>query len=218
MVQQLLTLPPLENGDHLDREEFERRYQEMSQVKKAELIVGIVYMSSPVRVVHSQPHADLMTWLGYYRANAAGVAAYDNPTLRLDDLNEPQPDALLRLETGGGSWIADDDYLAGVPELVVEIAASSASYDLHEKLRVYEQHGIPEYLVWRTFDRAIDWFIWHEGRYQSLTATAVGILCSQQFPGLWLDPMALIQGDLARVLGVLQQDLAGSAHQAFVER
>jgi Uma2 family endonuclease len=125
-----------------------------------------------------------MTWLGYYLANTAGVAAF------------------LRLETGGGSWIADDDYLAGVPELVVEIAASSASYDLHEKLRIYEQHGIPEYLVWRTFDRAIDWFIWHEGRYQSLTAT--DILCSQQFPGLWLDPMVLIQRDLARVLAVLQ--------------
>lgn len=50
-----------------------------------------------------------------------------------------QPDALLRLETaqGGGSRVTTDAYLEGPPELVVEIAASSAAYDLHDKRRVY---------------------------------------------------------------------------------
>ena len=39
---------PLEHGDHLTREEFERRYEAMPHVRKAELIEGVVYMPSPV--------------------------------------------------------------------------------------------------------------------------------------------------------------------------
>lgn len=37
-----LPLLPLENGDRLTRDEFERRYAAMPHVKKAELIEGIV--------------------------------------------------------------------------------------------------------------------------------------------------------------------------------
>jgi len=115
-------------------------------------------VSSPVRVIHSQPHADFMTWLGVYRAATPGVACYDNPTLRLDADNEPQPDAVLRLERRGTSHISDDGYIEGAPELIVEIAASSASYDLHDKLRVYRRNGVQEYIVWRTYNQQIDWF------------------------------------------------------------
>ena len=42
-------LPPLENGDRLTRDEFERRYEAMPHLKKAELIEGVVYVPSPVR-------------------------------------------------------------------------------------------------------------------------------------------------------------------------
>jgi hypothetical protein len=45
-----VSIPPLENGDRLTRPEFERRYQAMTQLKKAELIAGVVYMASPVRI------------------------------------------------------------------------------------------------------------------------------------------------------------------------
>lgn len=38
-----LHIPPLENGDRLSRHEFERRYQSMPDLKKAELIEGVVY-------------------------------------------------------------------------------------------------------------------------------------------------------------------------------
>ena len=88
----------LENGDRLSRAEFEKRYHAMPRLKKAELINGIVYISSPVRYYrHGKPHALLITWLGTYEANTVGVALADNCTVRLDDQNEPQPDAVLRI-------------------------------------------------------------------------------------------------------------------------
>jgi Uma2 family endonuclease len=49
--------------------------------------------------------------------------------VRLDADNQVQPDALLRIKIAGQSTISDDDYIEGAPELIVEIAASSASYD-----------------------------------------------------------------------------------------
>src|SRR4051812_19106151 len=81
--------PPLENGDRLTRDEFERRYHAMPPHIKAELVEGVVYMSSPVKdTTHSQPHFDLITWLGAYRAATQGVLGGDNGTLRLDLDNE----------------------------------------------------------------------------------------------------------------------------------
>ncbi len=216
-AERLLQLPPLENGDRLTRAEFERRYAAMPHLKKAELIEGVVYVSSPVRVIHSQPHADFMTWLGVYRAATPGVVCYDNPTVRLDADNEPQPDAVLRLEQGGTSRISDDGYLEGAPELVVEIAASSASYDLHDKLRVYRRNGVQEYIVWRTYSQQIDWFYLEEGQYKPQSPDADGILRSQQFPGLWLAAPALLAGHLAEVLQTLQQGIATPDHQTFVD-
>lgn len=103
-----LTIPPLENGDKLTRAEFERRYEAMPQVKKTELIEGVVYMASPVRAKsHGKPHAQIMTWLGTYEAATPGVEALDNTTLRLDTDNEPQPDAILRIKRGEKSIITE---------------------------------------------------------------------------------------------------------------
>lgn len=172
----LLTLPPLENGDKLTRTEFEQRYAAMPHVKKAELIEGTVYMVSPVRIFqHGEPHAYIMAWLGVYRAATPGVQVGDNPTVRLDADNEPQPDALLRIVAGGQSTISDDDYVEGAPELIVEIAASTASIDLHEKLAVYRRNQVQEYLVWRVYDGELNWFCLREGRYVSLEANEAGI-------------------------------------------
>jgi len=129
--------PPLESGDRLTRHEFERRYHAMPHVKKAELIEGVVYIPSPVHFEdHAEPHSWAVTWLGVYCAATPGVKLGDNATVRLDLDNEVQPDALLRLEpaAGGRSRISYDDYVKDAPELIVEIAANSASYDLHDKL------------------------------------------------------------------------------------
>jgi Uma2 family endonuclease len=214
-----LTIPRLENGDKLNRIEFERRYQAMPNHLKAELIAGIVYMASPLRIKsHGKPHAYIMTWLGTYEAVTLGVEVADNTTVIIDDDNEPQPDALLRIEKGGQSQITEDDYVEGAPELIVEIAASSVSYDLHQKLQVYLRHQVQEYLVWRVYDRQFDWFRLNNGEYMQLEPNTNGIICSQIFPGLWLDKAALLAGNLAKVLAVLQQGLATIEHQEFVKK
>jgi Uma2 family endonuclease len=214
----LLTIPPLENGDKLTRAEFERRYHAMPNLKKAELIEGVVYVASPLRIKsHGEPHAYIMGWLGVYKAATPGVGLADNTTVLIDADNEPQPDALLRIEQGGQSCITEDDYLEGAPELIVEIAASSASYDLHEKLKVYRRNQVQEYLVWRVYDRQFDWFSLQAGEYIQIEPND-DILRSQVFPGLWLDKAALLSGDLAKVLAVLQMGLSTPEHQAFVQK
>lgn len=214
-------LPPLESGDRLTRKEFERRYQAMPQIQKAELIEGVVYVASPVRATsHGRSHAKIVTWLGTYAATISGVDLHDNATVRLDADNEPQPDALLRLEPeiGGNSRISDDDYIEGAPELIVEVAASSASYDLDDKFNAYRRNGVREYIVWQIYENRLDWFSLTEGRYVSLEPDSTGVIRSQTFPGLWLSVTGLREGDLAQVLAVLQQGLQTTEHQAFVER
>lgn len=212
------TIPPLENGDRLTLIEFERRYHAMPKVK-AELIEGMVYMASPLRIrQHGEPHARIMTWLGNYWAATPGVGLADNTTVRLDADNEPQPDALLRIEIGGKSYISDDDYVKGAPELIVEIAASTVSLDLHDKLKVYRRNQVQEYLVWRVYDRQFDWFSLKSGEYIQIEANADGVICSEIFPGLWLEKLALITGDLAKVLAVVNQGIVTAEHQAFVEQ
>jgi Uma2 family endonuclease len=212
-------LPPLEQGDQLTREEFERRYEAMAHLKKAELIEGMVHMPSPVRWNnHAGPHVDLITWLGVYKASTPGVGAGDSGTIRLDLENEPQPDAALIVEPawGGRVQLSTDDYIEGAPDLAAEVAASTASIDLNAKLRVYRRNGVKEYIVWRVLDQAIDWFILRQGQYDRLPMGSDRVYKSEKFPGLWLEPEALIRGDLARVLQVLQQGIASPDHQDFV--
>ena len=214
-----LKIPPLESGDRLSRPEFERRYEAMPHIKKAELLEGMVYMASPLRAkAHGKPHARMLGWLIAYEAATPGVEVLDNPTVRLDADNEPQPDAVLRMENGGQSTISEDDYIEGAPELIIEIAASSASLDLSPKLQVYEQNQVQEYLVWRVYDGEFDWFRLVNNQYMRLGTDKNGILHSQLFPGLWLDRDALLNGDLASVLAVLQQGLASMGHQAYTQK
>lgn len=211
--------PPLTAGDRLTRAEFERRYLAHPEIKQAELIEGVVYMPSPTRFEkHGRPHNDIVTWLGVYRAATFGVVGGNNATIRLDYDNEVQPDALLRLDAtrGGRSRITADDYLAGPPELVVEIAASSAAYDLHDKRRVYQRSGVQEYLALQVYEQAATWFALREGVYEPLAADAAGILRSEVFPGLWFNAPAFWAGDLAAVLTTLQAGLAAPEHAAFV--
>jgi len=148
------------------------------------------------------------------------VEASDNVTVRLDLDNEPQPDALLFIDPacGGHVLIDAEGYIEGAPELVAEVASSSASYDLHAKLRVYRRNGVREYLVWRVLDREIDWFVLRAGQYERVLLDAEGLYRSEVFPGLWLDPVALLRGDLATVLAVVQRGLASPEHAAFVTR
>ncbi len=210
--------PPLQNGDRLTRPEFERRYEAMPHVKRAELIEGVVHMPTPVSNRHSAAHGLIIGWLAAYRAATPGIYLNDNATVRLDLDNEPQPDALLRLDEarGGRSRVSEDDYIEGAPELIAEVTVTSASYDLHDKLNAYRRNGVQEYIVWRTHDQELDWFGLQEGQYVPLEPDEEGIVRSRVFPGLWLHVPAMLEGDLARVLAELQQGLAADEHAAFV--
>jgi Uma2 family endonuclease len=213
-----LAIPPLDNGDHLSRAEFERRYQAMPHLKKAELIEGVVYMASPLRIKsHGEPHGRLITWLGTYNAYTPGILLGVEPTVRLDPDNEPQPDAVLFVP-GQQASISGDDYIEGAPELVVEVAASSVSLDLHDKKRAYRRSGVREYIVWRTLEGQVDWFRLEADDYVPQVPDADGILRSTVFPGLWLSLPALVSGDLALVLSVLQQGVQTPEHQAFLDQ
>jgi len=214
-------IPILENGDRVTRAEFERRYHRMGNVKKAELVEGTVYMPSPVRATrHGIPHSLIITWLTVYGAKTPHLMVCDNTTVRLDVDNEPQPDALLRLEksVGGTSRISADDYIEGAPELVAEIAASSASYDLYDKREAYRRNGVREYLVWLVEEKTLHWYVWEEGRYQKQPLDESRIFKSPFFPGLWLDVSALLDGDMEQVLATLNSGLASQEHQMFVEQ
>jgi Uma2 family endonuclease len=214
-------VPALENGDRLTRAEFERRYEAMPHLKKAELIEGVVYVPSPVRHrQHGSPHTHLIGWLFQYAAHTPGVEVGDNSSVRLDLDNEPQPDALFFIDPtcGGRVRISGDGIIEGAPELVAEVASSSVSYDLHAKLHVYRRNAVSEYIVWRVLEQAVDWFVLRDGHYERMPLDAQGLLRSEVFPGLWLDPAALLRGDLATVLAVVQQGQASPEHAAFVAR
>lgn len=208
-------VPPLEPGDRLTQAEFARRYEAMPPGRKAGLIDGVVHMPSPIRYRrHGRPHADVITWLGNYEAKTPGVAAADNATTRLDDLNEPKPDALLLIEPahGGQATISPDYYVTSGPELVAEVAGSSASIERNAKLAVYQRHRIREYLIWQVRTRVIEWLVLRDDGYQPLPPDADGVVKSEVFPGLWLDVPAMLRGVLDR----LHQGLASADHAAFV--
>ncbi len=212
-------LPPLENGDRLNCYEFERRYNAMPHLKKAELIEGVVYMAAALRFRgHGQPHGNIMGWLWTYKIATLGVELGDNPTVRLDLDNEPQPDAVLLIEAqyGGQARLSEDDYIEGAPELVAEIAASSAAIDLGDKKRAYRRNGVQEYMVWQVFEQKLDWFLLQEGEYVPLPIDQDGVIRSQVFPGLWLAVEDLLAGNMTRVLTVLQAGLASPEHMTFV--
>ncbi len=214
-------IPPLKDGDRLTRAEFERRYETMPDVKKAELINGVVHMPSPVRHRHhSCPNAQLVWWLVGYQVATPGVEAGDNGSTRLDLENEPQPDGYLLIDParGGRAQISDDDYVEGGPELVGEVAGGRVDFVLGEKLRVYERCGVKEYIVWRMEDRQIDWFVHRSGTFEPLDPGKGGVYRSVTFPGLWLDAPALIRGDLAAVYATLQLGLATPEHADFVAK
>ena len=209
-------VPPLRMGDKLTREEFLRRWEADPKIKLAELIEGVVYMPSPVSAEHGRMERWLSGWLALYQAGTLGTDGQNNTTsFMLEDT--PQPDLNLRLlpEYGGGSWV-EEKYLHGVPELVAEVCAASASYDLHQKYDLYQSAGIPEYLAVVVFEQEIRWHELVDGRYRTFPPDADGLYRSRIFPGLWLDGQALLAGDLRRVLERLQEGVDSAEHQQFI--
>jgi Uma2 family endonuclease len=201
-VTVLKAAPQLENGDVMGREEFHRRFSDCQDLERAELIEGVVYMPSPVRIVqHERPAKLARQWLDAYELLHLGeVESAHGGSVLLDDKNEPIPDAMLfRLRPD--RFV--DGYLKGAPELIIEVAASTVSRDLHQKKRAYERNGVVEYIVWRTQDGAIDWFRLVSGTYAQQQPVD-GIIESTEFPGLRLDVAAVLRMDRDAVLAAVK--------------
>jgi Uma2 family endonuclease len=197
-------IPPLENGDRLTRQEFERRWDLHPEVKKAELIDGQVYLRMTVSRRHGKPHNRISTWIGVYESRTTGVEALTDTTVRLSSSDDDlQPDMLLRREEGGTSRVGEDECIEGPPEFAVEVAASSASYDLHRKSELYRRAGVQEYMVWQVFEKRIDWWELQDGDYVSLAVDERGVIESKVFPGLRLNVAAMLAGEMATVLSAL---------------
>jgi len=218
-AQTLLRLPLVEAGDHLDQATFHERYKAMPPAFRAELIGGVVIVPSPLSWGHGVYHALVMTWLGNYCIATSGTLTADNITTILGETSEPQPDSVLIIEpaAGGQTGLSEDDYTTGPLELIVEVASSNASIDLHAKRRDYVQAGVLEYVVVVLRQQVIRWCILQNGTYQEVSS-ADGIFRSRIFPGLWLHANALLQLDGVTVTDVLRQGLATPEHAAFVQQ
>ena len=193
----------------------------MPNLKRAELIEGVVYMAAAVRYrQHGRPNRWITRLLVTYENHTPGVAGAENTSVRMDLDNMPQPDSLLLIEPPHSKTItiSDDDYLEGAPELIVEIASSSTSYDLGVKLQAYLRNGVPEYIVWRVLEGEFDWFVLHEGEFKRQVIEDEGVVRSTQFPGLWLDTRALLSGKFADAFETLERGLATPEHEAFVKQ
>jgi hypothetical protein len=213
-------LLPLEPGDHLDQRTFHARYEAMPPGFRAELIGGVVHVPSPMKARHGRIHPCLGTWLMLYQMATPGTDVLDNATTILDDESEPQPDSclLIRPECGGQTHEDAEGYITGAPELTAEVAASSASIDLHAKRDDYERAGVREYIVLVLHRNHIVWLVRGPQGFVPLDPGSDGIYRSPLFGGLWLDAAALLRQDMTRVQEVLQQGLASPEHAAFVAR
>ncbi|MGL6096877.1 MAG: Uma2 family endonuclease [Fimbriiglobus sp.] len=210
----------LHNGDRMDRETFHALYEQTPPGFRAELIQGVVYVASPTKFRHSRPHTWLAVWLGNYATVTPGTDPLVEATHLLDDGNEPEPDAVLRLteEYGGQSRETADDYITGPPELVVEVAHTSAAIDLHDKRAAYEEVGVREYLVVVVKAKQVVWYARGRGGFVELRPGSDGVFRSRVFPGLWLDPTALFPLDRRRLMDTLRTGLASPEHAAFVAK
>lgn len=212
--------PPLHSGDHLSRAEFRRRYALYPEIKKAELIEGVVIVGSPVHRQHGRPHFQFVSILGTYTAHTPGLVAGDYESVVLDEDNEVQPDLFVGIDSTQGGQLTDAEKgpLAGVPEFIVEIAASSASYDLHSKFDVYLRSGVREYLVLLAYEREMRFFRLEDGEFREVLPDEDGVTRSQILPGFWFRSDWFWEGKMSELLQLVQEGLASREHREFAAK
>ena len=177
-------------------------------------------MASPQKTPHAYGQSDVVRWLMAYEDDTAGTGMLFNTTDILGEYSQPEPDACLYIlpEHGGQVWEDENQYLNGSPDLVAEVSWSSESIDLNRKKADYEEAGVREYIVVALRQNRVFWFIRRRGRFKELQPDPDGIYRSEVFPGLWLDPAALLRRDRKKLLAVLRQGLATPQHGAFVAK
>jgi Uma2 family endonuclease len=214
-----ITVPPLVDGQRLDRATFHERYEAMPPETRAELIGGVVVMSSPVGPGHGFFVYRLTGWLNNYQRGLPGLVGGCDSTTMLDDQSEPQPDIHLRILSGyGGQTSVEPGYISGAPELVVEVSHTSKKIDLGPKLEDYRRTGVLEYLVVTLDPDEVHWFARRGDRFVPMTPGPDGAFRSEIFPGLWLDPLALFDDDLDGLFAVVERGRAMPEHAEFVAR
>lgn len=208
----------LHNGDHMPQAEFHRIYSTMPEDVKAELIGGIVYMASPLKISHGSNHVVLASVFFAYESATKGTETGNNTTVIMDDESEPQPDLYMRIlpECGGQSGTTEDDYVEGAPELIAEIANTSRAIDLHRKRAVYRDAGVREYLVLSLHEQQLRWF--DLAQDAELATPADGVIRSLVFPGLWIDSAAVVNRDHRQLMETLERGLAEPSHTDFVKQ
>jgi Uma2 family endonuclease len=208
----------LHSGDRMTQQEFHRLYELTPEGFRAELIGGIVYVASPLKLRHGRNHLPLGAAFFLYEGNTPGVETGDNVTVKLGADSEVQPDLFMRIlpEYGGQSSTTNDDYVLGAPELVAEIAHTSQSIDLHGKQADYAKYGVLEYLVVSLIEKKLRWFDLAAGR--ELFPDADHVYRMRTFPGLWIDSVALLERNSGRLFDTLQKGLATPEHAEFVKK
>jgi hypothetical protein len=215
----MTALPLLIEGQWLDQPTFHARYEAMPPGTRAELIDGVVYMPSPVGPEHGVAHAPVIVWLFYYAENTPGLQVMDNATTVLGRKSEPQPDALLRiLPEFGGQTSIQKKLLTGPPEVIAEVSHATRYVDLGPKLKEYEKAGVLEYVVRALEPDQVFWFVREGELLVERPLGEDGLYHSVHFPGLWLDPQALVGGDGRRLRAVVDLGCATPEHAAFVAR
>ncbi len=206
-------------GQRLDQPTFHALYEAMLPGTRAELIDGVVHMPSPVSLEHGESHVTVIVWLAYFAEQSPALRVMDNATTILGWKGETQPDALLRIvhEYGGRTW-NEGGYLHGAPELVVEVSKATRYVDLGPKKADYECAGVLEYVVRAIDPDEIFWFVQEQGVMVPKRIGEDGIYHSTVFPGLWLDPLALLKGDMRRVRAVVDLGCATQEHTDFLAR
>ena len=220
-MKQLLTrnldqrsVPPLRSGDRLNRVEFTKRYQLHPNIK-AELVEGVVYVASPVFLPHARLHAYVMGLISQYVMQTQGLDLADNLSVRLDNENEVQPDVCVWFSANESVRNLEQQYFEGAPEFAFEIAASSAAYDLHDKLDVYQRNAVQEYVVLSVYDQGVHWFVRHDGAFRRIAANEEGVFKSELLSGFWFDAEAFWREDWAQVLGTLQAGMNSAEYATF---
>jgi Uma2 family endonuclease len=215
----MTALPPLVEGQRLDQPTFHALYEAMPPGTRAELINGVVYTPSPVSLEHGVAHAPVIVWLFYYAERTPGLQVGDNVTAVLGRKSEPQPDALLRiLPEFGGRTRVEKKMLHGVPELLVEVSHATRYVDLGPKLEDYQRADVLEYVVRALEPDQVFWFVREGGVLVERPIGEDGLYRSINFPGLWLDPQALVRGDGRRLRAVVDLGCATPEHAGFVAR
>jgi hypothetical protein len=212
-------VPPLQSGDRLSRAEFLRRWHLHPEIKRAELIGGVVYMPSPLTRLHGVTDNTAATWLGTYRAHTPGTESGSNATTLMEGEETPQPDEYLRvLPEYGGRSRNEGKFIAGGPELITEISVTSASIDMNQKFELYERMGVQEFIAILMYEQEIRWHRLGAKGYKQIEPSAGSIWKSKVFPGLWLDGKAMLANDAAKVLATLGKGLRSAEHAAFVNK